>query len=1099
MRPWKTLVLLALVVAVAGVLAGPATAEIDPDLLAGLKARNIGPAGMSGRVTSIEGVAQNPDLLYVGAASGGVWKSTNGGLTFRPIFDDQPVHSIGSIAIYPPQPDIVWVGTGEGNVRNSASFGEGVFKSMDGGKTWQRSGLEKTERIGRIALHPSNPDVAFACALGQEWGENPDRGVFRTDDGGKTWKKVLYVDEKTGCGELQMDPANPEHLLAGMWQFRRWPYVFKSGGPGSGLFITWDGGATWKKEQEEDGLPAGELGRMGIAFSRSSPEIVYALVEAKKSALLRSSDGGRSWSKMNTEPNVAPRPFYFSNLRVDPAWPSRVYRLGYGIDVSEDSGKTFKPLHGARQIHGDFHEMWIAPDDPRRVVTGDDGGVSISDDRGESFRFVANLPLAQFYHVQLDDDWPYHAYGGLQDNGSWRGPVLTFSESGITNHLWTFVGGGDGFETIPIPGDSNQGYAESQGGELVRWNAKTGEQRFVKPTPPAGVKLRFNWNAGLAVDPFDASTVYLGSQFVHKSTDRGESWTTISPDLTTNNPDWQKADESGGITPDNSRAEQYTTIIAIAPSPVERGLIWVGTDDGRVQVTRDGGKNWTSVEKNVPGVPANTWVPHIKASRYDAGTAFVVFDNHRRSDLKPYVYRTTDYGKTWVSLGAPNLRGYCLAIEQDPVEKNLLFLGTEFGLYVSLDEGRTWTAMKHTLPTASVMDLAIHPQRHDLVIATHGRALWVLDDIRPLRALSAATLAEPLHLYAASPGQEYWRKLADGGFGLGAAEFRGENRQYGVILTYSLNLPDLPVQDEEKERARKEKKREDERAAAMKKESEKGKAPEAAKKEEAKKEEPPEKVEITITDAAGKVMRSMKGPAKLGVNRAVWNFGSDAWKELPRARRRGGDDEERSGPEVPPGTYTVTVKFAGHEARQAIEVDADPRSKNTAADWQTRWAAIEQGKALFDTLADAVWRVRHTRDDVEAIEAKAKQAAKDAGEKDPKKLDELPLVKAAGKVLDQLKDVEKRLWQSPEAVGIQPDIDVMSDVFNAAYGVQGSWDPPSPTHREYMRIARERVSAVVGEVNKLMDGDVAAFRKQAEDAKIGFLPAAAPLAVPPGS
>ena len=678
---------------------------IDPDLLAGFKARNIGPAGMSGRVTSIEGLSANPDVLYVGAATGGVWKSTNGGLTFAPIFDDQPVHAIGALAVVQSNPDIVWVGTGEGNVRNSASVGEGIFRSLDGGKTWTRMGLEKTERIYRILIHPRNQDVIWACALGREWGENPERGVFKTTDGGKTWNKVLYVDEKTGCGELALDPHNPDRLIANMWQFRRWPWVFKSGGPGSAMYVTADGGGTWKKLQTEDGLPEGELGRMGIAFAASSPGTVYALVEAKKSALLRSEDTGSTWKTVNDHTNIAARPFYFCDLRVDPQDAKRIYSLHYTVDLSEDGGKSFKGLPGMRAIHGDMHALWIDPADTTHIWVGDDGGIAESRDRGKTFRFAANLPLAQFYHVRADNEMPYNVYGGLQDNGSWRGPSAVWQQGGITNDQWVVVGGGDGFETVPHPKDANLVYAESQGGELQRVDVRTGEFRGVKPAAPEGVKLRFNWNAALAIDPFEPDTVYLGSQFVHKSTDRGNSWTTISPDLTSNNPEWQKADESGGLTPDASRAENHTTLLQIVPSAVERGVIWTGSDDGRIHVTRDGGKTWTSVEKNVAGVPVNTWVPHILASSYAGGTAFAVFDNHRRSDWTPYVARTDDYGASWVSLATPDLRGYALSIAQDPVRKDLLFLGTEFGLYVSFDGGKKWTSMKKTIPTASVMDL----------------------------------------------------------------------------------------------------------------------------------------------------------------------------------------------------------------------------------------------------------------------------------------------------------------------------------------------------------------------------------------------------------
>ena len=763
---------LAALAAIAGIpfLTLPAAAQIDPGMFAGLKARSIGPAAMSGRVAAIAGVESNPEILYVGAASGGVWKSVNGGLTWKPIFDDQPVASIGAIAVDQANPDVVWVGTGEANMRNSVSVGNGVYRSADGGRTWKHLGLDATEHVRRIVLDPRNPEVAYVSASGRLWGENPERGVFKTVDGGRTWKKVLYVDEKTGASELVMDPANPNKLFAGLWQVRRWPWSLQSGGPGSGLYVTYDGGESWKRYTEDDGMPKGDVGRIGLAISRSNPEVVYALVEAEKSAILRSDDGGKSWKKATEDQEVIERPFYYAEIRVDPAWPNRVYDLTARFRVSNDSGKTFDTL-ARRDIHGDYHALWIDPNDPRHLVAGNDGGLGVSHDRGETWDFVADLPIGQYYHVAVDNDTPYNVYGGLQDNGSWRGPNTLWERGGIRNSDWKSVAGGDGFDTRPDPRDSSRGYAMSQAGNLVRWDLKNGERKDVRPPDPkGGPVLRFNWNAGFATDPFDPDTIYYGSQFLHRSTDRGDSWETISADLTTNNPDWQKQDVSGGLTVDVSGAENYTTILSVAPSPVTRGVIWVGTDDGRLHVTKDGGKTWTSVEANIyggPGVPKNTWIPNVKASTHDAGTAFVVFDNHRRSDWAPYVYRTDDYGKSWKSLATKDLRGYSLAIEQDPVDGDLLFLGTEFGLWISTDAGAHWLPFRHGLPTTSVMALAIQPRESDLVIGTHGRSLYVIDDIGPLRHLSAATLKEPLHFYPLSDAQQHYVSFGGGRGGAG--------------------------------------------------------------------------------------------------------------------------------------------------------------------------------------------------------------------------------------------------------------------------------------------------------------------------------------------
>ncbi|HEY6321009.1 MAG TPA: hypothetical protein VJA16_05570 [Thermoanaerobaculia bacterium] len=1197
------LALLLLLLPLTAGAAGPSRATpggFDPDLLAGLRARSIGPAAMSGRVTVIEGVAADPRTLYVGAASGGVWKSVNGGLTWEPIFDDQPVASIGAIAVFQKSPDVVWVGTGEGNVRNSAAAGNGVYRSLDGGKTWTHLGLDATERIARIVLHPTDPDVAWVAALGREWGENPERGVYQTEDGGKSWKKLLYVDARTGAADLVIDPSNPQKLLAAMWQYRRWPWSFESGGPGSGLYASYDGGRTWKRRTEDDGLPKGELGRINLATSRSNPEIVYASVEAQKSALLRSSDGGRTWTTANQSPNIAPRPFYFATLEVDPQWPNRVYSLGFNVKVSDDSGKTFGNLAGAGKIHGDYHAMWIDPGDPRHFLIGDDGGLAVTYDRGLTAAFIADLPLAQYYHVAVDMETPYNVYGGLQDNGSWRGPSATWDVGGIPNSAWSVLGGGDGFGTLPDPADSSTGYSMAQNGYLFHWDLKTGELKDARPAPPDGVRLRFNWNAGIAVDPFAPGTVYYGSQFLHQSVDHGRTWTTISPDLTTNDPAWQKDRESGGITPDASGAETYTTILAIAPSPVARGLIWVGTDDGRVQVTRDGGKSWTSVEANVPGVPAHTWVPEIRASRFDAGTAFVVFDDHRRSNWTPYLYRTDDFGKTWRSLAGKELRGYALAIEQDPVDRDLLFLGTELGLWISEDGGGHWLRYKYGLPPVPVMGLAVHPRDRDLVIATHGRSLYVVDDIRPLSGLDAATLSEPLHLFSIAAAQQHWQRLPVGYYGHGDSYFQGENRPYGALITFSVSGPDVPLPDPERERARKDRERAaatqaaaaakaaaakrgeeqaGETAARGKTATEKTAAAEpagaektaaapaapiapaapaaeekttAAKQAEEKKAPEPPKAQIEVADASGKTIRHWKTAVKLGINRVAWGLERDDWKEAPPGPDQP-PQEDPAGPEVPPGTYTVTVKFHGHEGRNTVQVLADPRSPNRGADWQQRWAAISRTGALQEAAAEAIERIGRIRADVESAVAKAKAAAtaekrrQDAEKRQPgaetspqsagstqqgagatpqgagatpqgatspasagstrqgagrseaaaKDEDEepSPLAGAAEKLGKRLDELETRLWQRPDAKGIHAPDDVAGQIGLTMGALTGQWDPPSATQLETLRQTADQLDKFLADFNRFCATDLAAFRRQVVEAKVGLLPEEPPIAV----
>ena len=1101
----------------------PVAGAVDPDLLAGMKARSIGPAGMSGRVAAVDAVVSNPDVIWVGAATGGVWKSVNAGLTWTPVFDDQPVAAIGALAIDQSNPDVVWVGTGEGNVRNSVSIGNGVYRTLDGGRTWQHLGLEKSERIYRIVLHPSNPDVAWVTAMGQLWGENPERGVYKTEDGGKTWDRVLHVDQKTGAADLVIDPSNPNHLIASMWQFRRWPWHFKSGGPGSGLYSTWDGGRTWKKATPEDGLPEGELGRIGLSISRSNPEIVYAMVEASPSALLRSADGGKSWQTVNTRFDINPRPFYFGDIRVDPVWPNRVYSLDYNVRVSNDSGKTFEVGIDGGEIHGDFHALWINPNNPDHLISAGDGGLGISYDRGRTNRAVLNVPLAQYYHVAVDNEIPYNVYGGLQDNGSWRGPSSSWTFDGIRNYQWLVVGDGDGFETLPEVTDPQVGYSMAQGGYLGRFDLRTYELRGIRPWGPDGVKLRFNWNAGLATDPFTPGTIYYGSQFVHKSVDRGETWTILSPDLTTNDPEKQKQDESGGLTVDVTAAENHTTIISIAPSALQQGVLWVGTDDGRLHVTRDGGKTWDSVEKNVKGVPADTWIPEIRPSKYDPASAFVVFDNHRRSDFKPYVYRTDDWGKTWKALSTEGIRGYALNIEQDPVNKDLLFLGSEFGLWFSRDAGRSWTKWTQGLPTVSVMDMVIHPRDQDLVLGTHGRAIYIIDDIRPLRDLSDEVAARPLHLFPIADTQQHSMAPGAGGFALGSTEFRGESRRYGALLNVWLNDKTLPHPKDEKERERKEQERAEKREAEAKEAAKKPRQavpgeeqPDAAKERaEARQEKEPEKaeekkeekktakeIEVLIADSQGRHVRRFTAPARQGLNRVVWNLRRDGYKQFPIPAELGGENNPNpDGPELLPGTYQVTVRYGDNESKGTVKVLPDPRRKTDMDALGKRAEAVQRTGDLQDALVTAIEKIHRTRADISSVTAllgkrkkeeedRARTESRLKGLPPPSKKDEKPdpLIEEAGKIQKGLTDLERKLWTPPDTPGIPPDKDAAARMFNARYYVTSTMEAPSATHLEHLRQAEAEVNKAVAEVNQFFEKDVAEFRKKVDESGVRLLP-----------
>jgi len=1083
-------------------------AEIDPDLLAGLQARSIGPAAMSGRVAAVEALDSNPDVLYVGAATGGLWKSVDGGVTWKPIFDDQPVAAIGAIAVHPQQSEMVWVGTGEGNPRNSASVGNGIYLSRDGGTTWKHVGLKDSERIHRIVLHPREPETAWVAALGKTWGNHPQRGIFKTTDGGETWKKVLYASEvgaaeTTGGSDLVIDPSNPHKLFATLWQHRRWPWSFESGGPGSGIFVSHDSGETWKKLTPEDGLPKGNLGRIGIAVAPSNSNIVYALVEAEgDNVFLRSQDGGKSWETRakGSEEQIGNRPFYYSDIVVDPEDPNRVYSLWSLISLTEDGGAHWKILVPFAEVHPDHHALWIDPANPHFLVNGNDGGLYISRDRGQKWTFVRNLPFAQFYHVRVDDETPFNVYGGLQDNGSWKGPSAVWENGGIRDYHWQEVLFGDGFDTVPDPRDPTQGYAMSQEGYLARWNVTTGEQKSVRPAPSREVPidqdgLRFNWNAAVVLDPFEPDTVYFGSQYVHRSRDRGETWETLTEDLTTNKAEWQKQLESGGLTPDVTGAENFTSIVALAASPIQKGVLWAGTDDGRIHVTQDGGATWKSVEGNLKGVPAHTWVPHIEPSRHDAGEAFVVFDDHRRANWTPYVARTQNFGKSWKSLATDELQGYALAIVQDPMDRDLLFLGTEFGLWISTNGGDRWMKFTHGVPTVSVMDLAFQEKADSLVLGTHGRGIFILDDIAPLRGLGDGALEKDLHLFPSPLAQQYRVRQSGASRFPGHGEFRGENLPYGARILFSLQGDDLPHADDKRERQRQAdlRSQEAEEKKAASKELETGNEKEDEEKEEAK------KAKIRISDADGKVLRTFEVEVKRGINRAVWSLTGDPFKNPPRAEGNEDDDEGGEGPEVPPGTYTATVTYGEASATTEIIVRADPRFEISPEDRQTRWAAQLQAGRLQEVTAEAVERLHQTRQDTETtrerLEARIKERKRRAGNNEQEH-PEQPVIDAAKALEKKITELEKLLWNPPKTKGYVGETAVMNRINVAQWFLGSDWAAPTAAQQTYLDRSEALLAQVLEKLNSFYSEDVVAFRKLVEGTEVRLLRDFPPLTIP---
>ncbi len=610
--------------------------KVDMSIFGEMKARSIGPAGMSGRVTCIDVIESDPNTIFIGTASGGVWKSTSGGATWEPIADTIGTLNIGSLAIQQSNPSVIWVGTGEGNPRNSQSSGFGLYRTLDGGKNWELMGLENTRNIHRVIVHPSDPNTVWVGAQGPAWGDNENRGVYKTTDGGKTWKNVLKGAAGVGIADLVIDPNNPNKLIASMWEFRRNPWTFNSGGEGSGMFITHDGGETWVERTEKDGLPKGNLGRMGLAIAPSNSERVYALIEAEKNEVYRSDDGGFNWVSVSKDENAFNRPFYYSDIFVDPENENRVYSLWSRVSQSEDGGKTWKVIIPYYSVHPDNHAFWIHPNDPSYIILGNDGGMAISRDRADTWRHIENLPLAQYYHINVDNELPYNVYGGMQDNGSWRGPGYLWSRNGIRNVYFEGLSGGDGFDVVPDPDDASRyGYSMSQQGYVQRYDLKTGYSKGIRPTIADTIELRFNWNAPIAQDATDNNTIYFGSQFVHKSSDKGDSWTTISPDLTTNDTSKQQQLKSGGLTFDVTGAENYTTLTCINPSKKDNQVIWVGSDDGRLSLTQDGGKTWKSLEGKLPGMPKGAWIPQIHPSNHDVNEAFVVVNDYRRNDWQP--------------------------------------------------------------------------------------------------------------------------------------------------------------------------------------------------------------------------------------------------------------------------------------------------------------------------------------------------------------------------------------------------------------------------------------------------------------------------------
>jgi photosystem II stability/assembly factor-like uncharacterized protein len=913
----------AILITLAGLTNAADQAPFTSTTISGLGTRNIGSATMSGRVSAIA-ASHEPNgktTIFVGAASGGIWKSEDFGTTFRPVFDEQPVQSIGAIAIDPKNSQNVWVGTGESWTRNSVSIGNGVYRSTDGGETWTHAGLPNSERVAKIVVSPENSDTVYLAVPGALWSDSPDRGLYKTTDGGKTWDQILKGGNlSTGCSTVAIDPSNSNVLLATMWDFRRKGWTFRSGGDGptapsaSGLFRSNDGGATWSEITPENskGFPKKPYGRLAMAFAPSNPKRVYCYVECTDSALFVSDDGGATWDKRDKSTWMVWRPFYFGNLIVDPKNPDRLFKPNGALIVSEDGGKSFATVGGFQGAHGDVHDVWIDPVDPQTVISGDDGGMWYSFNGGSKWWKGQNLPISQFYHVSVDNEDPYQVYGGLQDNSCWIGQSQY--PGGIGNAQWENVWNGDGLYTFADPADPDYIYAEYQGGFVGRINRKTLEGRRIQPTPNYKEKLRWNWNSPMALSPNEKGTLYMGAQFLFRSRDHGQRWDRISPDLTTNDPEKQKQEQSGGITVDNSAAEMHTTIYAISESPKDKKVIWIGTDDGNLQVTRDGAKTWTNVVANLPNLPKNSWVSWVQASNFDPATAYATFDRHTFGDMAPYCYKTTDFGKTWRPLVTPNaaagVNGYAHVIKEDVVKRDLLFLGTEFGLWISIDGGKTWAQFKgNHFPAVAVRDLAIQPRDNELVLATHGRGIWIVDDITPLRALTPDVLAQELAFVQAKPVQQ--RIQGNGGWAPGDAAFIGDNPPDAAVIVYYQRSRHLFG-----------------------------------------------KLKIEVLDASGRVIDELPASKRPGLNRVTWSMREKPPRVPPAAQIA---HDGIRGPRVLPGDYTIRVTKNGKPYETKLTIGLDRRAKFSVADRKAQYDGAMRVHALFgeeSALMDKIMPLR---------------------------------------------------------------------------------------------------------------------------------------------
>jgi photosystem II stability/assembly factor-like uncharacterized protein len=1028
-----------------------------PDLSQSLRFRLVGPF-RGGRVIAVTGVPSQPNVYYFGGVGGGVWKTTDGGGSWLPISDGQmKTSSVGAIAVADSDPNVIYAGMGESCVRGNASNGDGVYKSVDGGKTWRNVGLQDSQTIGAVRIHPKNPDIVYVAALGHLWGPNEMRGVYRTTDGGATWKQLFTRGPDAGAVDLAMDPANPRVLYASFWQVRRNPYHFDSGGPGSGLFKSTDGGDTWTDISHAPGLPKTVLGRIGVTVSPANPERVWALVEAAEGGVFRSDDGGRNWTKVNSQNILRQRAWYYSHIFADPQNADEVYALNTGMYRSIDGGHTFAPV---RTPHGDNHDLWIAPNDPQRMIESNDGGANVTYDGGRTWSTIMNQPTAQFYRVALDNDFPYNIYGAQQDNSTVRTASRT-AFGGITERDWYDVGGGESGWIAPDPHDSEIVYAGSYDGYITRQDHHTGQSRDINAWPDntmgygvEAMKYRFQWSYPIAFSPHDPKTLYIGANVLMKTTNEGQSWEVISPDLTRN--DKSKMGTSGGpITQDNTSIEYYCTIFTFQESPVAKGVIWTGSDDGLVHVTRDGGKNWTNVTPK--DMPEWIQINSIDASAFDGGTAYVAATMYKSDDFHPYLYKTNDFGKTWKKIvnGIP-AGHFTRVMREDPNRKGLLIAGTEFGLYISYDDGENWKPFNLNMPVTPITDVAFQKRDRELVVATQGRSFYVLDDVPMLYQLNDTVATEDAHLFKPKDTYRFGAGGRFGGGGRGGAAV-GENPAGGAVIYYSLKgQPQGEVTIEFLDSAGK---------SVNKFSSKPSAQPAEAPSPEMDEEEGPPR--------GGSAPRVA---TNAGLNRFVWNLRYPDATGFPGLIMWAGS---LTGPAAAPGVYTVKLTIDGKTQTQTFEVKKDPRLSTTPKDYAKQVSLALQIRDKLSATNEGVIRIRELR----------KQLA------DYTRRDDKRVADAAKALSDKLTKVEEELYQTKNRASEDPlNFPIkLNNKLAHVLGVVESSDNP-PTQQSYMvyEDVATRVNAQLKTLDTLLTSDLAAFNKLIHDANVPAIEAPAP-------